>query len=106
MMDASSPMTDMTALLTSGAGTQLDSSTLDDHSSAILSQPSSISAYDGFSDAEVSMAGEENWTRVPANWLDAMPSDRYDDAVAEENAIAAVNSDDNGLYRLFRTISP
>lgn len=76
----------------------------------MLSAPSSTyqssQGADPFSDATMFSSEEENWIRVPANWLDAMPADRYDTDATDEDAISAVNSDDNGLYRMFRNLSP
>lgn len=43
---------------------------------------------------------------VPANWLDALGKDRSEPRTDRSDEISAVNSDDNGLYRMFRNISP
>lgn len=44
--------------------------------------------------------------RVAATWLDAMPAEKYDRTKPVKGDISAVNSDDNGLYRMFRNLSP
>ncbi|NTA83002.1 hypothetical protein G6L13_21125 [Agrobacterium tumefaciens] len=41
-----------------------------------------------------------------ANWLDAMPPEAFEAADSEPNHISSVNSDDNGLYRMFISVSP
>lgn len=43
---------------------------------------------------------------VPANWLDALGKDRAEPRTDRSDEISAVNSDDNGLYRMFRNVSP
>ncbi|NKN37173.1 hypothetical protein HFC70_12480 [Agrobacterium sp. a22-2] len=53
-------------------------------------------------DADASGAGR----RVAATWLDAMPAEKYDRTKPVKGEISAVNSDDNGLYRMFRNLSP
>lgn len=53
-------------------------------------------------DADASGSGR----RVAATWLDAMPAEKYDRTPAVKGEISAVNSDDNGLYRMFRNLSP
>ncbi|MCM2473579.1 hypothetical protein HGO38_08820 [Rhizobium sp. CG5] len=50
--------------------------------------------------------GSGSVRRVAATWLDAMPADKYDRATPAKGEISAVNSDDNGLYRMFRSLSP
>ncbi|MGF0537756.1 hypothetical protein ACQQ2Q_07150 [Agrobacterium sp. ES01] len=52
-------------------------------------------------EAEVSEKGY-----VPANWLDALPSDRHELPLPGHDKISAVNSDEAGLYRMFQNISP
>lgn len=44
--------------------------------------------------------------RVPASWLDALGSEYAEVREDRTDAISAVNSDDNGLYRMFRNVSP
>lgn len=44
--------------------------------------------------------------RVPASWLDALGSEYAEAREDRTDAISAVNSDDNGLYRMFRNVSP
>ncbi len=41
-----------------------------------------------------------------ASWLDAMPPEAFEAADVEPNHISSVNSDDNGLYRMFISVSP
>lgn len=41
-----------------------------------------------------------------ASWLDAMPPDAFEAAAREPDHISSVNSDDNGLYRMFISVSP
>ena len=43
---------------------------------------------------------------VPATWLDALGEDHSEPRQDRSDQISAVNSDDNGLYRMFRTVSP
>lgn len=43
---------------------------------------------------------------VPATWLDALGEDHSEPRPDRSDQISAVNSDDNGLYRMFRAISP
>lgn len=43
---------------------------------------------------------------VPATWLDALGEDHSEPRPDRSDQISAVNSDDNGLYRMFRTVSP
>lgn len=43
---------------------------------------------------------------VPATWLDALGEDHFEPRPDRSDQISAVNSDDNGLYRMFRTVSP
>lgn len=43
---------------------------------------------------------------VPANWLDALGKDHSEPRADRSDEISAVNSDDNGLYRMFRNVSP
>lgn len=43
---------------------------------------------------------------VPANWLDALSHDHSEPRADRSDEISAVNSDDNGLYRMFRNVSP
>ena len=43
---------------------------------------------------------------VPATWLDALGEDNSEPRQDRSDQISAVNSDDNGLYRMFRTVSP
>lgn len=49
---------------------------------------------------------QKEWNGIPAIWLDAMPPEMYEEKVAVADEISAVNSDDNGLYRMFRSFSP
>lgn len=51
-------------------------------------------------------AAEVEEPRVPASWLDALGSDYAEPREDRSDAISAVNSDDNGLYRMFRNVSP
>ncbi len=55
---------------------------------------------------ELSSPAEVVEPRVPASWLDALGSDYAEPREDRSDAIAAVNSDDNGLYRMFRNVSP
>ena len=66
--------------------------------------------------AIISLAGEEA-TIAPAeiqpdrsfpkaSWLDAMPPEALEVTVSEPDRISSVNSDDNGLYRMFIGVSP
>lgn len=66
--------------------------------------------------AIISLAGEEA-TIAPAeiqpersfpkaSWLDAMPTEALEVTVSEPDRISSVNSDDNGLYRMFIGVSP
>ena len=41
-----------------------------------------------------------------ASWLDAMPPEAFEAAGSEPDHISSVNSDDNGLYRMFISVSP
>lgn len=41
-----------------------------------------------------------------ASWLDAMPPEAFETAPSDPDHISSVNSDDNGLYRMFIGISP
>lgn len=41
-----------------------------------------------------------------ASWLDAMPPEAREAVPSKEDSISSVNSDDNGLYRMFIGISP
>jgi hypothetical protein len=41
-----------------------------------------------------------------ASWLDAMPPEAFEVAGSEPDHISSVNSDDNGLYRMFISVSP
>lgn len=41
-----------------------------------------------------------------ASWLDAMPPEAFDATADEPDHISSVNSDDNGLYRMFIGVSP
>lgn len=41
-----------------------------------------------------------------ASWLDAMPPEAFEAADSEPDLISSVNSDDNGLYRMFISVSP
>ncbi|NWJ23473.1 hypothetical protein [Rhizobium sp. RM] len=41
-----------------------------------------------------------------ASWLDALPSQATEINAFEPDRISSVNSDDNGLYRMFIGISP
>lgn len=43
---------------------------------------------------------------VPANFLDALPNPDTVASGRPADYISAVNSDDNGLYRMFLTVSP
>ncbi len=43
---------------------------------------------------------------VPATWLDALGEAHSEPRPDRSDQISAVNSDDNGLYRMFRTVSP
>ena len=44
---------------------------------------------------------------VKGNWLDAFQRENMDDHTAETTGyVTAVNSDETGLYRLFRNLSP
>ncbi|MBC7313894.1 MAG: hypothetical protein H5U11_15515 [Rhizobium sp.] len=43
---------------------------------------------------------------VPATWLDALGEGHSEPRPDRSDQISAVNSDDNGLYRMFRTVSP
>lgn len=45
-------------------------------------------------------------TYVPATWLDALGEGHSEPRSDRSDQISAVNSDDNGLYRMFRTVSP
>lgn len=41
-----------------------------------------------------------------ASWLDAMPLEAFEAAPSDPDHISSVNSDDNGLYRMFIGVSP
>lgn len=41
-----------------------------------------------------------------ASWLDAMPPGAFETAPSDPDHISSVNSDDNGLYRMFIGVSP
>ncbi|MFK3777801.1 hypothetical protein [Agrobacterium sp. NPDC089420] len=41
-----------------------------------------------------------------ASWLDAMPPEAFETAPGEADHISSVNSDENGLYRMFLGVSP
>lgn len=43
---------------------------------------------------------------VPATWLDALGRDHSEPSTDRSGQISSVNSDDNGLYRMFRNVSP
>lgn len=69
--------------------------------------PASAGAAEAWSDEEEYVAPEEpKAAYVPANWLDAMALEHTESYVPPVDMISAVNSDDNGLYRMFRNISP
>lgn len=110
MMDAASPMLDVVSLLASNHGDQNETAAAGGGSAGLLSGP--VSNYPAMPDAgfpfeaDMPYMEQENWMRVPANWLDAMPAERYEQDMREEDAITACNSDDNGLYRMFRNLSP
>lgn len=57
-------------------------------------------------DQAVDLADDEPDPYVPANWLDALPRDRYEQPDVANDRIAAVNSDEAGLYRMFLNHSP
>jgi len=68
-------------------------------------------------DAAFAAAGDEDQPIAPAemqlerrlpkaSWLDAMPPEAFEDATSDPDHISSVNSDDNGLYRMFIGISP
>lgn len=64
---------------------------------------------DGFGMELQAMAASGN--RQPAksvkgNWLDAFQRENMDDHTVETGYVTAVNSDETGLYRLFRNLSP
>lgn len=52
----------------------------------------------------VEIRPERNFPK--ASWLDAMPPEAVEVTVSEPDHISSVNSDDNGLYRMFIGISP
>ncbi|MCZ4432863.1 hypothetical protein O3S81_24395 [Agrobacterium sp. SOY23] len=41
-----------------------------------------------------------------ASWLDAMPPEAFEAITSDPDHISSVNSDDNGLYRMFLGVSP
>ncbi len=43
---------------------------------------------------------------VKGNWLDAFQRENMDDHIVDTGYVTAVNSDETGLYRLFRNLSP
>lgn len=49
---------------------------------------------------------EPEASHAKSSWLDAMPIDREYELNGEFLGIAAVNSDDNGLYRMFIGVTP
>ncbi|GLR20950.1 hypothetical protein GCM10007920_07350 [Ciceribacter naphthalenivorans] len=51
-------------------------------------------------------SGEPEKRYVPATWLDALGHDHAEQPADSSSEISAVNSDDNGLYRMFRNVSP
>ena len=51
-------------------------------------------------------AQEQEPAHAKSSWLDAMPVDDEYELNGEYLGISAVNSDDNGLYRLFVGVSP
>lgn len=106
MMDASSSNQDVALLLTSGHGVNTDTAPAGGNISHMLSASSMSLHGDAFSDYDLPSSEEENWIRVPANWLDAMPEDFYDRPKRDDDAISSVNSDEAGLYRMFRNFSP
>jgi hypothetical protein len=57
-------------------------------------------------DEDFGQAEEVSETHVPANWLDALGHDHSEPRADRSDEISAVNSDDNGLYRMFRNVSP
>lgn len=110
MMDAASPMLDVVSLLTSSPGdhteTPVPGTGFATLTSAAASSYSTMSGADSAFGLDMAAGEEENWIRVPANWLDAMPAELYEREERDQDAITACNSDDNGLYRMFRNLSP
>jgi hypothetical protein len=57
-------------------------------------------------DDDLAPPAEAPEPHVPANWLDALGKDYSEPRSDRSDEISAVNSDDNGLYRMFRNVSP
>lgn len=57
-------------------------------------------------DDDFAAPAENPEAHVPANWLDALGKDHSEPRADRSDEISAVNSDDNGLYRMFRNVSP
>ena len=55
----------------------------------------------GFAEGE-----EEGIKTVRGNWLDAFQREHMEDIAATSGYVTAVNSDEAGLYRMFRNLSP
>lgn len=106
MMDASSSHQDVALLLASGRGGNSDTAPAGGNIANMLSASSLSHHGDAFSEYDLPPSEDDNWIRVPANWLDAMPEDFYDRPQRDEDAISSVNSDEAGLYRMFRNFSP
>ncbi len=58
----------------------------------------------GEDDEAVEIRPERSFPK--ASWLDAMPPEAMEVPVSEPDHISSVNSDDNGLYRMFIGVSP
>ncbi|MBW8283823.1 MAG: hypothetical protein K0M55_09485 [Rhizobium sp.] len=60
--------------------------------------------WDAEEESQVPAAAQKSY--VPATWLDALGKDHSEPRPDSSDQISAVNSDDNGLYRMFRSVSP
>lgn len=81
-----------------------------DTTSALLAMaaPSTVPGDDVFAEETVeeapSLTPERGFPK--ASWLDALPSEAFETRRTEPARISSVNSDDNGLYRMFVGVSP
>lgn len=70
--------------------------------------PETLSAPDDMSNDQFDPSSNEQQelAYAKASWLDAMPVDQEYELSGEYLGIAAVNADENGLYRMFVGVSP
>ncbi|CVI63202.1 MULTISPECIES: hypothetical protein [Agrobacterium] len=105
-------MTDVSGLAGSAAF-DIESNAEPNAAQALLSMaaPPIVPDDTGFTPAEeasrIDPANAQPERRLPkASWLDAMPPEAFETAPSDPDHISSVNSDDNGLYRMFIGVSP